>query len=227
MFDKIRGAFLQNLAIGLLTLLPLFGTFYLVAALLNFSDNFLFNLLPLDWQPHNLFGFHIPGLGIALTVLIIFGAGVFTRNFLGKQVYSAVERLIQRVPVMNGMYSAFRQLTESIFMDRKNAFRKVVLVEFPQQAHYSLGFVAGLSKSHLSTEGSYKELYSVFVPTAPNPTSGFLMIVPDWAVHDVDISVQEAFRIVVSGGLLAAQGTVMERVERSIASSINKRKSNW
>lgn len=225
MFEKIRHAFLRNLGVGLLTLIPLFGTFYVVVWLLNFSDNFLFNLLPADWQPRALLGFDIPGLGIFLTIFIICLAGMFTRNFLGRQIYSLIEGLIKRIPVMNSMYSAFRQLAESIFMDRSNAFRKAVMIEFPHSGIYTVAFVTGISKNTTKKKDAYEEMYSVFVPTAPNPTSGFFMVVPSWGVHDLDMSVQEAFRLIVSGGLLAGQGDTLARMEKSIANSVAKRKS--
>lgn len=222
MFDSIRRAILKNLAIGLLTLIPLFGTFYVIVVILNFSDNFLFNLLPYAWRPRVILGFDIPGLGLALTICIIGFAGVFMRNFFGRQIYSWVEGVIQRIPLMNTMYSAFRQFAESIFMDRSNAFRKVVVVEYPRKGIYTLAFVTSISKNSTKYADAYSDIYSVFVPTTPNPTSGFFLVLPDWAVHDVDMTVQEAFRLIVSGGLLAGTNNILPRIEAAIAPSLQE-----
>lgn len=227
LIEEIRTSFLRNLGVGVLTLIPVFGSIYVFFTLLAFSDNFLFNLLPESLQPQNLFGFRIPGLGLFLTVAIIFSTGVFARNYLGKQALSWMESVLKRIPGVNTLYSAFRQLTESIFMDRANAFRKVVMIEFPLQGTYSLGFVTHSLKNPNKEAEVYAELFTIFVPTTPNPTSGFFMVVPDWAVHEVNISVQEAFRLIVSGGVLAGSGDLFKKIERSITPSLLRRKPQY
>lgn len=222
--ESLRQNFLRNLGFGLLTLIPVFGSLYVFFVLLGFSDRFLFNLLPEQLQPHNLFGFEIPGLGIFLTVSIIYGTGAFARNYLGKKILDMLENVLKRIPGMNSLYSAFRQITESIFMDRSQAFRKVVLIQFPVEGTYTLAFVTSIAKNSSSDKTAYNELYTVFVPTTPNPTSGFFMVIPNTDVVDVNVSVQEAFRLIVSGGMLAASTDIVQRMEIGLLPALQRRR---
>lgn len=225
--EEIRSSFLRNLGVGLLTLIPVFGSIYVFFALLAFSDNFLFNLLPEGIRPQNLFGFAIPGLGLLLTVTIIFSTGVLARNYLGSQILAWFEAVLRRIPGVNTLYGAFRQVTESIFMDRANAFRKVVMIEFPMQGVYTPAFVTHSFKNSTDDPQAYNEMLTVFVPTTPNPTSGFFMIVPDWAVQEVSITVQEAFRLIVSGGMISGNKDMFPKIEKAILPSVKRRRPQF
>jgi len=199
-----------------LALLPLLATVSVFIAVINFSDNFLFNLLPENLRPHNIFGRKIPGLGIALSIFFILLTGIFTRNFFGKRILVLTEKIIGRIPFLRTLYATIRQFLESIFMDRSDAFRKVVLIEYPRKGLYTLAFVTSISPN--TENDSYKELYTIFVPTTPNPTSGFFIILPNTEAMDVDLEVQEAFSLIVSGGVLSGstKSSIFSRIQKSI-----------
>lgn len=218
MMEKIRSFILQNLIFGLLALLPIVATFYVFIAVLNFSDNFLFNLVPPQFRPDQLFGRKIPGLGITLTFIIILLSGILTRNFFGKRIFAFFTSIIDRIPVARTLYTTIRQFLESVFMDRSDAFRKVVIIEYPKEGLFTLAFVTSVTKNESEDKNKYEELYSVFVPTTPNPTSGFFLMVSNKDAYDVNISVQEAFRLIVSGGVLT--GATKEDLYRRIISSV-------
>ena len=185
-------------------------TAWAVLALLDISDQFLFNFLPKKWQPDTLIGFRIPGLGILLTLLIIFVTGAMARNYAGKRILATLERVMASVPVLRGVHSALRQFLESMFIDRNQAFRKVVLIEYPRKGLYTLAFVTGSVQTGYFGEATQAigKMRAVFVPTTPNPTSGFLLFVPVEDCLDVPLRVDEAFRLVVSGGVLTASSKV-------------------
>lgn len=190
--------------------MPVAVTAWAVLALLDVSDQFLFNFLPEQWQPDTLIGFRIPGLGILLTLLIIVATGAMARNYAGKRILSTVERMMASVPVLRGVHSALRQFLESMFIDRNQAFRKVVLIEYPRKGLYTLAFVTGSVQPGYFGENtqSIGKMRAVFVPTTPNPTSGFLLFVPTEDCVDVPLRVDEAFRLVVSGGVLTSSSKV-------------------
>ncbi len=226
--ENIRKFILQNLIFGLLALLPIVATFYVFVAVLNFSDNFLFSMLPPKFRPDEWFGRKIPGLGICLTFIIILFSGIFTRNFFGKRIFKIVTSVIDRIPVLRTLYTAIRQFLESVFMDRSDAFRKVVLIEYRKDGLFTLAFVTSITKNP-SRDSPNEELYSVFVPTTPNPTSGFFLMVSNLDTFEVNISVQEAFRLIVSGGVLtgASKQDLYSRIITSVGPVVAERhKSN-
>lgn len=198
--NKIREFFLRNFVFGLLTLLPIVATFYVFFAILQFSDSFLFDLLPKNF---NLKENRVPGAGIILTIAIILATGVFTRNFFGKKLLVIMDKFISSIPFLKTIYKTIRQLLEGIFsVDKQRAFRKVVLLEYPRKGLFTLAFVAG----NLHTpKGRIKEFYTVFLPTSPNPTSGFFLMVPLEEVYDIDIQVEDAFRLIISGGMVGEE----------------------
>ena len=161
---------------GLLILVPLAITLWVLNLIIGTLDQSLL-LLPESWRPQALVGFYIPGLGSILTLLIIFLTGVATRNFVGRQVVSLWEGMLTRIPVVKSIYSSVKQVSDTLFSSSGNAFRKAVLVQYPRQGSWTIAFLTGLPggevKQHL--QGDYVSLY---VPTTPNPTSGFFLMVP-------------------------------------------------
>jgi len=198
-----RQYIVRNLVFGLLTLAPIILTFYVAVALLNFSDTFLFSFLPEQYRPHVVLGFRVPGLGIVLTILIIFFSGLFASNYLGKKILATLELAIGRVPILNGVYGALRQFLEAIMMNRNKAFRKVIAIEYPRKGIYTLAFVTGSSANYIKEYVANEDVYTVFVPTTPNPTSGFFLVIPKSEALELTIGVDEAFRLIVSGGVLS------------------------
>jgi uncharacterized membrane protein len=180
---------------GLLVFLPLAVTYTVLAWLFGVLDNFLGRLFTL------LFGRPIPGLGLVATVVVIFLMGALVTNVLGRRLVEQLERVMLRIPLARSIYSATKQLSDSLFIKRKAAFQRVVLIQWPRTGMYILGFVTGDTGTHLIPDRG--RVLNVFMVTTPNPTSGFLMFVPEEETIPVDLSVEDALKIVLSGGIVS------------------------
>ncbi len=186
---------------GLLVLVPLAITLWVLNLIVGTLDQSLL-LIPKEWRPESLFGFSLPGLGTILTLLIIFFTGLFTRNFLGTRLLMWWEMLLNRIPVVNSIYSSVKQVSDTLFSSSGNAFRKALLVQYPRQGSWTIAFLTGVPggdvKNHL--QGDY---VSVYVPTTPNPTSGFFLMLPREETIELNMSVDEALKYIVSMGVVA------------------------
>ena len=186
---------------GLLILVPLAITLWVLNLIIGTMDQSLL-LLPERWRPEAVFGFRIPGLGTILTLLIIFLTGLATRNFIGKKVVLVWEAALIRIPVVNAIYSSVKQVSDTLFSSSGNAFRKALLVEYPRKGCWTIAFLTGVPggdvKNHLV--GDYVSLY---VPTTPNPTSGFFLMAPRADTIELDMSVDAALKYIVSMGVVA------------------------
>lgn len=183
---------------GLLALVPLIITIWVLITLIHTLDLSL-ALLPEAWQPKKLFGFNVLGLGALLTLVIIFVTGVVATNIFGQQIIMWWESLLSRVPFVKSIYSSVKQVSDTLFSDSGNAFRKAVLVQYPRVGSWTIAFVTGVPGgdvvNHLT--GDY---ISVYVPTTPNPTSGFFLMMPKADVIELDMSVDEALKYIISMG---------------------------
>jgi uncharacterized membrane protein len=188
---------------GLLILVPLAITLWVLHAIISTMDQSLL-LLPPQWRPAELFGFQVLGFGAVLTVLIIFLTGLLAQNFIGNYVVRIWEGLLNRIPIVNSIYSSVKQVSDTLFSSSGNAFRKAVLIEYPRQGSWSIGFLTGVPGgdvvNHL--KGDY---VSVYVPTTPNPTSGFFLMVPKADAIELNMSVDEALKYIVSMGVVAPE----------------------
>lgn len=197
MTDSMRKYFVT----GLLILVPLAITLWVVNLIIGTMDQSLL-LLPERWRPEAVVGFRIPGLGTILTLLIIFLTGLATRNFIGKHVVLVWEAIVVRIPVVNTIYSSVKQVSDTLFSSSGNAFRKALLVEYPRRGCWTIAFLTGVPggdvKNHL--QGDYVSLY---VPTTPNPTSGFFLMVPREDTIELDMTVDAALKYIVSMGVVA------------------------
>ena len=186
---------------GLLILVPLAITLWVLNLIIGTMDQSLL-LLPELWRPEHLIGFHIPGLGTILTLLIIFVTGLLAQNFIGNYVVRLWEALLKRIPVVNSIYSSVKQVSDTLFSSSGNAFRKALLVQYPRQGSWTIAFLTGTPggdvKNHL--QGDF---VSVYVPTTPNPTSGFFLMMAREDVIELDMNVDEALKYIVSMGVVA------------------------
>jgi uncharacterized membrane protein len=192
---RLRYLLRRYFVTGLLVTLPLAGTYFVLKALLKALEGVLGNLLREHFGAH-----YYPGLGIAVLIVGIFLVGLLTANVLGHWVVGAYERLLQRLPLVRSVYSAIKSVVHTVSMQGKQNFRGVVLVEFPRRESYLLAFVVAETKGNLARKSS-KKLLNLFVPTSPNPTSGFLVFVPEDDVTYLSISVEEAMKTIMSGGI--------------------------
>ena len=188
---------------GLLILVPLAITLWVLHAVISTMDQSLL-LLPPEWRPENLVGFQFLGLGTILTLMIIFVTGLLAQNFIGNYVVKLWEALLNRIPIVNSIYSSVKQVSDTLFSSSGNAFRKAVLIEYPRQGSWSIGFLTGVPGgdvvNHLKGE-----FVSVYIPTTPNPTSGFFLMVPKKDAIELDMSVDAALKYIVSMGVVAPE----------------------
>lgn len=185
---------------GLLVWIPLGITFW-VLHLLFTSLDLIIKILPESWWPEKLLGFPIPGLGILLGLLILLGTGALTANYFGEKLLEAWERLLGRIPFVKSIYSSVKQVSETVLSDRGNAFRKALLVEFPREGSWTVAFQTGSPSEEIA---SYLDepYISIYVPTTPNPTSGYFIMLPRSRVIELNMTVDEALKYVVSMGVV-------------------------
>ncbi len=185
---------------GLLVWLPLVATYLVLSFAINLIDRSLL-LLPPRFRPENLIGFEVPGLGVILTLILVLLTGLIVANFFGRKLVLAWESVLSRIPLVRSVYSAVKQITASLFSDASQSFREVVLVEYPRKGLWMLAFVTGdTPKKFQSVAG--QELMNIYVPTTPNPTSGFYIMVPPGDVMRLDIPVEVGLKMILSAGVV-------------------------
>lgn len=187
---------------GLLVLVPVWLTIIVVRWIIGFMDGLLVRMLPLKWQPEQLFGFPLPGIGVVLTLLLILLAGMLATNYFGNKLVRASEDLVYRIPLVKGIYTLFKQLADTVLSSDRQGFRKVVLIQYPRLGIWSIGFVTGVSEGELQRV-TERRVINIFVPTTPNPTSGYYILVPEEEATVLNMSVEEAFKLIVSGGMVS------------------------
>jgi uncharacterized membrane protein len=185
---------------GLLLWLPLAATFLMVRLLVDTMDKTL-ALLPAAYQPEVLLGFRLPGLGILLALVIVLVTGVLVTNFLGRRLLHLWEAIVDRIPLVNTIYKAVKQVSETILAKQSQSFRKVLLIEYPRKGLWSIVFKTGEGISEV-TSHTGEAMITVFLPTTPNPTSGFLMLVPAKEALELSMSVEDALKMIISLGVV-------------------------
>jgi uncharacterized membrane protein len=190
----------RYLVAGLLVWLPLAATFFVIRLLVTWMDGSLL-LLPEVYRPDNLLGFHIPGLGVVLSLAIVLLTGLVAANLFGRKLVGQWERILSRIPLVRSVYSAVKQLVETMLSGNNNAFRKVVLVEFPRHGMWTLAFVTGEIQGPVH-RATGEEVVSVYIPTTPNPTGGYFVLVPREDLRELDLSVDEGLKMLLSMGAL-------------------------
>ncbi len=203
---RLRAYFLA----GILVTAPIAVTLAVAFWIIDFVDSQIVPLIPVQWNPdtylHQYFGveFSLPGIGVVILIVSITLIGWLTANFLGRFLVRTGETIVARMPVVRSLYAAVKQVTETIFRNQSEAFRQAVLVEYPRRGLWTIGFITG------ETEGEVQNLtkeaiVNIYVPTTPNPTSGFLLFVPREDIVMLDMSVDEAFKMVVSVGMVTPE----------------------
>ena len=191
----------RYLIAGLLVWVPLGITIWVVHFLLTSVDQILL-VLPVNLQPRALLGFDIPGLGAVVAVVILFLTGVVAANFFGQRVIRAWESLLGRIPFVKSIYSSVKQVSDTLLSTKGNAFRKALLVEFPRQGSWTIGFLTGTPATAIAPFLP-EEHVSVYVPTTPNPTGGYFLMLPRSQVRELDMTVDEALKYIISMGVVA------------------------
>ncbi|WP_407275632.1 DUF502 domain-containing protein [Halothiobacillus sp. DCM-1] len=199
------------LVAGLLVWAPLAITVWVIGLIIGFMDRSIL-LLPPEFRPEAVFGFNIPGLGALLAVAIVLLTGALVANFLGRTLVGWGEAVLNRIPLVRSVYSAAKQVIETFVSQDSRSFRQVVMVEYPRKDCWSIAFLAGAPVGEVQDKTAQKVL-TVFVPTAPNPTSGFVIMVPEHEVIPLQMSVEEGFRMVISLGVVTPKSPAPVSVE--------------
>ncbi len=185
---------------GLLIWIPIVITLWVLKLIVDVLDQSLL-LLPEHWRPDSWLPVHIPGLGAILTIAIVFGTGVFARNFFGAQLVELWHDVLARIPVVNSIYSSVKQISDTLFSSSGQAFRKALLVQWPHPGAWTIAFLTGTPGGDVQRHVP-ADCVSVYVPTTPNPTSGFFVIVARKDVVELDMTVDQALKYIISMGVV-------------------------
>lgn len=220
-FSRLRGYFLA----GILVTAPIGITVYLTWIFLQFVDARVTPLIPEHYNPNTYLPFSLPGIGLIVVVFSFILVGWFAKNFLGRILIRFSEYIVHRVPVIRAVYKAIKQIFETIMTSQSKAFREVVLLEYPRKGVWSLGFVTGRTRGEVQRT-TEEETMSVFVPTTPNPTSGYLLFVPKKELYFLDMTVEEAAKLVVSAGIITPPDRAVGEVEATTELESSNKKNN-
>jgi len=191
--------FKKNILTGLLVLIPIVLTLWVLVTLTQFLDQELF-FLPKEVQPDVFFGGAIPGYGVIVTLIVVFLTGVIANNFFGKKIITIYEYVLNKVPVISSIYKGIKQVSDTLLSNSGQAFSKAVLIEFPNAGTYTFAFVTGVPNDQIAKYLKGK-FVNVYVPTTPNPTSGYTLIVPTKKIIEIDLSVDQVLKYVISMGV--------------------------
>jgi len=185
---------------GLLIWIPLVITLWVLKLIVDTLDQSLL-LLPESLRTENWLGVHVPGLGAILTIAIVFVTGVFARNFFGAQLVELWHEILHRIPVVNSIYSSVKQISDTLFSSSGQAFRKALLVQWPREGMWTIAFLTGAPTGEVAGNVP-ADCLSVYVPTTPNPTGGYFVIVPREDVIELEMTVDQALKYVISMGVV-------------------------
>jgi uncharacterized membrane protein len=188
------------LVAGLLIWFPLGATVLVFSLLLDISDR-LFLLIPVRFRPEQILGFQIPGLGLIFAVLVLLLTGIFGANLLGRRLVTIYENILNRIPLVRSVYGAVKHFAEMVFSETGTSFKKVLLIEYPREGLYSLCFQTSENAAEVQ-DRTGESVVTVFLPTTPNPTSGFMLFVPRKDIVELDMAVDDGLKMIISLGVV-------------------------
>jgi uncharacterized membrane protein len=195
--SKIRSYFLT----GIVVTAPVGLTFYVAILFIGFIDGKVRNIIPAKYHYDNLLPIEIPGIGLLFVFVLLTFIGFLTAGLIGRFIIKLGERIISRLPIIRSVYGALKQIFESVLASSSKSFREVVLIEYPRKGVWAIGFITGDTKGEVQN-ATKENMVNVFLPTTPNPTSGFLLFVPRKDVIILDMNVEEGIKMVISGGIV-------------------------
>lgn len=199
--------FLQRYLIaGLLIWTPILVTFFVIRFLIQMVDNSM-AVLPKPWQPQHIIGIQVPGIGLVFALIIIFVTGLLATNFFGRRLVQLWDAFINRLPLIRTIYSSVKQVMDTVFSPTSNSFRRVLLVEYPRRGLWSIAFQTAECCQAVE-DYTGQTMVSIFLPTTPNPTSGFFMMLPEEQVVVIDMSVDQALRMIISLGVVQPKSNI-------------------
>jgi len=212
--QRVRAYFLT----GILITAPLFITGYLAWLFIGFVDAKVTPLLPDQYNPESYLPFGVPGLGLIILFIFLTIVGAVTAGFFGKLWLRFTERLLNRMPVVRNIYSAVKQILETVLAQQSSAFREAVLVEYPRRGLWAIAFITGRTEGEVQNV-TEEECINIFLPTTPNPTSGFLLFVPKKDLISLSMSTEEAIKMVISGGIITPPDLRTQKQKNTIMTS--------
>ncbi|NQY51795.1 MAG: DUF502 domain-containing protein [Piscirickettsiaceae bacterium] len=190
----------KYLIAGLLVWMPVGITFLIIRAVIDFLDKILL-WLPASYHPDVILKFHIPGLGVVLAIILVLITGIIVANLLGRRIVAAWESLLSRIPLVRSLYTGIKQILEAVLAADAKSFRKVLLIEYPRKGVWSLAFMTSDSLGEVQSKTEL-DMISVFIPTTPNPTSGFVLMIPNKDVVQLNMGVEEGLKMIISMGVV-------------------------
>ncbi|MFQ5971797.1 MAG: DUF502 domain-containing protein [Alphaproteobacteria bacterium] len=197
----VLGRLRANFLAGVLVTAPIGITLWLTWKFLGFVDDRITPFIPAQYNPNTYLPFGVPGVGLIFAIMVLTGIGALTTIFIGRTLVHYSEHLLNRMPVVRGVYGATKQIFETILAHKSEAFRQVVLFEYPRRGSWALGFVTGATEGEVQSVTD-NDVVNVFLPTTPNPTSGYLLFVPKSDLIYLDMTVEEGAKMIVSGGIV-------------------------
>lgn len=210
----MKGKSLRSyLLAGVVVWLPIIATFVILRFLVDLLDQTI-ALLPRAYQPEQLIGISMPGFGVVLSLTILLITGIIATNILGQKLVRVSEAVLDKIPLVRTIYNAAKQMIQAIFATNSLAFRKVLMVEYPRKGMWSIAFQTGAATSEIA-KNTNAEMVSIFIPTTPNPTSGFLMMVPKDDVVELAMTTDEALKFVISLGVMHPQAALEKKQKKA------------
>jgi uncharacterized membrane protein len=203
---------------GLVLVVPLYISVYVLILIMGFMNE-LFDFLPPFLHPETYLLVHIPDLAkeilaflitLSITVFGIFIVGLLAANLFGRKLVGLGEAILARIPLLSAVYKASKQFLETFFLQERDGFRRVVLIEYPRKGLYSIGFVTGRTRGEVQTKTD-EEAINLFIPTTPNPTSGYYIVIPEKDIIPLSMTVEDAFKVIMTGGMVVPEGGKLPR----------------
>ncbi len=188
---------------GLIVWLPILVTFVVLRFIVDILDSTI-ALLPNAYQPEKLFGVRIHGLGVIISLLLLLVTGMLATNYLGQRIMAWGEVILAKIPLVRSIYNVAKQMIQAIFATNSQAFRKALLIEYPRKGLWTVAFLTGTPHEEINTQTG-EEMLSLFVPTTPNPTSGFFMMIPKQDAFELSMTVDEALKLIISLGVMQSK----------------------
>lgn len=209
---RLRNSFVT----GIVVLGPLAITVYLARSLIEWVDSSVKPMIPSAWNPDSYLPFAVPGFGLLVALVGITALGALTASLIGRSIISYGEQLVDRTPLVRTVYKALKQVFETVVANRENSFSEVGLIEWPRKGLWSIVFVTAPARGEVAVKiGAGEDLLTVFIPTTPNPTGGYLMFVPRRDVIKLEMSVEDAAKLVISAGLVVPPERYIPHVTKS------------
>ncbi len=214
------GALRRYLIAGLLVWVPLIVTGLIIKFLVDMLD-FTILLLPPSWRPEAILGFSVPGTGVVVAIVIVILTGMVAANIVGRKLFDLGEAIVDRIPLVRSIYSAVKQVMHSLFSNGGQSFRRVLMVQYPREGLWTLGFQTGVGVGEVQHRTD-RDVITVFIPTTPNPTSGFVIMVPRTDAIELDMSVEDGLKFVMSLGVVTPVWPAPAKTSSRLAPEVTK-----